>query len=424
MECETSEYIGNEPATSPSSYFSGWIETGRNGVHIFGTVQRYDRRFFVKSLVPECRRLHWARLQLEKEFKLMLSLNLPGVVRAYELTEIPGAGLSIVMEYVSGMTFDRWLATRPSRKVRRAAAMSLLAAVEGLHAAGVVHRDLKPGNIMVDPVSGNVTVIDLGMGDSDAFALLKLPAGTRAYAAPEQMAEGYRARPSCDVYALGALLRRLDCGICWNVASRRALRLDPAHRPQDASALKALVARTRMRRLATAAAIGIMTVGVSVWLLLTGSSPSAVSIQPSAPVAVARDSVTSLRDSIATAGKAAGEPEVDKVENVETGNRPVQIEDNSALMLAVRQMDVSLEDMARRMLTEMEALDADTAISAEWRIASKARMLADIDKEYGRLSDQMIKEGVDADASKLEWKNLRSWKLREAMRENMAREPH
>lgn len=203
---------------------------GEHGPHRVGTVQRYDRRFLVKSLREEYADSHIHRLQLRKEFKLLLELSHPGVVRVYELCDIPGVGYGILMEYVQGETLAQFLARKPGRRLRRRVAGKMMDALEYLHSRGVVHGDLKPSNIMVTQ-GGEVRLIDFGFGDAADYALLKVPGGTRAYSAPEQFEPGYVASPLADIYALGKILRELRPGVGLMLLARKAYNSNPRKRP-------------------------------------------------------------------------------------------------------------------------------------------------------------------------------------------------
>jgi len=90
------------------------------------------------------------------------------------------------------------------------AAIAVCAAVARVHAAGLVHADLTPDNVLFDPVERSVRLIDFGVAAEIGAALA--PLATPGYAAPERLREGCRAQPTIDVYALGVLCYELVTG--------------------------------------------------------------------------------------------------------------------------------------------------------------------------------------------------------------------
>jgi serine/threonine protein kinase len=118
----------------------------------------------------------------------------------------------LVMEYVDGITFQARIERSAVRDLREAARV-VHEAAEGLAAAhqrGLVHRDVKPANILLDG-KGRAKVADFGLArTTDAAATVSAPpgslVGTLAYMSPEQMSEPSRVGPASDVYALGVSL--------------------------------------------------------------------------------------------------------------------------------------------------------------------------------------------------------------------------
>jgi eukaryotic-like serine/threonine-protein kinase len=179
-------------------------EIGRGG---FGVVYRaydtsLDRAVALKWLRTSAD-ASW-RERLWREAKAMARLSHPNVVTVYEVGEAAGATF-IAMELVEGLTLRAWLAAE--RRSRAAVLAVLLQAGEGLaaaHAAGLVHRDFKPENVLVGR-DGRARVTDFGLARGDgepiAAALGELSAeeleanitmtgallGTPAYMAPEQL---------------------------------------------------------------------------------------------------------------------------------------------------------------------------------------------------------------------------------------------
>ena len=122
------------------------------------------------------------------EATVLASLDDPNVVRLYEYVESP-AGAAIVMELVGGVPL-RAILTLQGKTTPEAALVVLQGSLLGLAAAhrrGVVHRDYKPENVLVNG-DGVSKLTDFGIAARTGDC--PIPAGTFAYAAPEQMAQG------------------------------------------------------------------------------------------------------------------------------------------------------------------------------------------------------------------------------------------
>jgi eukaryotic-like serine/threonine-protein kinase len=114
---------------------------------------------------------------------------------------------ALVLEHIALPTLR---AAPPAPGDREAAAAAICATVARVHAAGIVHADLTPDNILIDVRSGAVRLIDFGT--SAAIGGVLAPLATVGYAAPERMVAGCRADPAVDVYALGVLCYELVTG--------------------------------------------------------------------------------------------------------------------------------------------------------------------------------------------------------------------
>ena len=123
----------------------------------------------------------------------------------------------IVSEFVSGVTLTSWLAVRRLMPVEAARLCVKLAdALHAAHKAGVIHRDLKPGNILLD-TDDQPHITDFGLARREAgdvtMTLDGMVLGTPAYMSPEQArGEGHRADRRSDVYSLGVILYELLTG--------------------------------------------------------------------------------------------------------------------------------------------------------------------------------------------------------------------
>lgn len=198
---------------SPSEYsvsaqFMGHQEIGSKGYCRLYKAQRHGQWFVLKGLKPEYAQDPVYQGLLEKEFKLMMQLHHPNTVQVYSKEKDAMAGTCIVMEFVDGRTLDAFLKENPPQKVRETVAQQLLDAIGYCHGKQIIHRDLKPSNVLVTYNGNHVKLIDFGLSDSDSYAVLKDPAYTKAYAAPEQLA-GEDIECRTDLYAFGLILRQL-----------------------------------------------------------------------------------------------------------------------------------------------------------------------------------------------------------------------
>ncbi|MCB9685007.1 MAG: protein kinase [Alphaproteobacteria bacterium] len=194
---------------------------------------------------------HTARLL--REARLTAHLDHPGVVPALDVGRDDDGRLFYTMRLVRGRTLGAAAVELPLRQLLRHL-LNATHAVAHAHANGVVHRDLKPDNVMVGPF-GETRVVDWGLAcrvgtvstgeDDDPLDLggtltrVGGVVGTPGFMSPEQ-ARGEPVGPPTDVYALGQTLRDLLRGRAepeLYAIAERATRPDPAHRYPDAAAL-------------------------------------------------------------------------------------------------------------------------------------------------------------------------------------------
>jgi eukaryotic-like serine/threonine-protein kinase len=138
-----------------------------------------------------------------EEARLLAELDVPQVVKVLGYVEEPGRGAAIVMELVDGISLHE-LIVRQGPTQPESALVVLKGSLLGLasaHALGVVHRDYKPENVLVD-VEGVSKLTDFGLATRTGRRVR--PAGTPLYMAPEQWA-GQPASPASDIYAATAV---------------------------------------------------------------------------------------------------------------------------------------------------------------------------------------------------------------------------
>ena len=181
---------------------------------------RLDRIVAIKTLRTDLARDQTFQARFRREAQSAASLNNPSIVAVYDTGEDMSTGVPvpyIVMEYVDGRTVRDLLIEGHRLLPQRALEIisGVLRALEYSHQAGIVHRDIKPGNVMVTR-NGDIKVMDFGIARamSDAQATMTQTAqviGTAQYLSPEQ-ARGERVDARSDLYSTGCLMYELLTG--------------------------------------------------------------------------------------------------------------------------------------------------------------------------------------------------------------------
>jgi len=187
------------------------IATGGMGVVWRARDHRLGRDVAIKLIRPEYADDPTFRERLQLEARAIAAINSPHVVRIHDVCEErdPAGGYRafIVMELVDGQPLSAILRDGPLTPARTAAVMGATAsALAAAHEQQIVHRDIKPGNLMVG-AKDQLTVLDFGIAraaDAVALTATDLILGTARYIAPEQ-ADGRGASSASDVYSLGVV---------------------------------------------------------------------------------------------------------------------------------------------------------------------------------------------------------------------------
>ena len=153
------------------------------------------------------------RRRFVQEVRATAKVDHDNIVRLYATSDPADRIPYFVMEYIAGPSLAELIATRGRIAPREAAELVARAAsgIQAAHSAGLIHSDIKPANILIDPITGRPKVGDFGLArlESESPGLSRegfLP-GTPAYLSPEQGQRQAQARPGrSDIYSLGVTL--------------------------------------------------------------------------------------------------------------------------------------------------------------------------------------------------------------------------
>jgi len=203
--------IDSIAALLPAFEFEGLIAQGGMGAVYKARQRSLDRDVAIKFLPRELGEDPLFRSSFQAEAKAMARLTHPNLIRVYDSGDLDGL-LYIVMEYVPGKSLFH--SAHGKAIDSRQAVEIVLAACRGLshaHENGIVHRDIKPGNILLTPKC-EPKIGDFGLArcirtDADGLAM-----GTPAYMAPEVFDHPEKGNPQSDVFAIGVVLQEMLTG--------------------------------------------------------------------------------------------------------------------------------------------------------------------------------------------------------------------
>jgi serine/threonine protein kinase/tetratricopeptide (TPR) repeat protein len=199
------------------------LGAGGQGTVYKATDTKLGRAVVIKVLPPELTAKEANLKRFEREARLASSLDHPNICTIFDLDEVDGVHF-IAMQHIEGRNVRQLVGGRPLElKSALLIAIQVADALAAAHARGIIHRDIKSGNVMVAP-SGQVKILDFGLAklldDTEAATTgihrtelteVGVPYGTATYAAPEQ-ARGDRVDKRADIFSSGVLLYEMLTG--------------------------------------------------------------------------------------------------------------------------------------------------------------------------------------------------------------------
>src|SRR3954466_7733933 len=198
-------------ALGPSYTLEGEIGRGGMGVVYHARDERLKRAVAVKVLPPELAFREEIRIRFLREAETAARLSHPHIVPIHSVGEGPEGLVYFVMAYVDGESLAARLKRRerlPPEEARRIL-METADALGAGHALGIVHRDVKPDNILLEGSRGRVMVTDFGiakaLSDTGTLTGTGVAIGTPSYMSPEQAAGDAVIDARSDLYSLGVV---------------------------------------------------------------------------------------------------------------------------------------------------------------------------------------------------------------------------
>ena len=212
MNTSDSDFLMDE-SIMLSSQFRDFklISESDSGYSRIYKAQRMGKWHILKCLKPEYANQKEYQALLQKEFEIGYQLNHPNIAHIIGIEEVENLGTCIIEEYIEGQTLKEIIQENTLNKGQyQNILLRICEALSYIHHRQIIHRDLKPENIMLTDNGQHVKLIDFGLSDTDDYAILKAPAGTWRYAAPEMVAN-QPIDQRADIFSLGVIMQELPC---------------------------------------------------------------------------------------------------------------------------------------------------------------------------------------------------------------------
>ena len=177
-----------------------------------------DQTVVLKTLKDAYRERVLLRNALKREFKQCQRLNHSGIIRYQGLVEVDGYGLCIEEEYVEGRTLQAYLKESHTDDEKLGIINQIADALRYAHQQGVIHRNLKPSNVLVANQGDYVKLIDFSVLSAED---VKLTADTTRFMAPEIKDETMAADGTADIYSLGTIMKVMGLTLAYSDVIKR-----------------------------------------------------------------------------------------------------------------------------------------------------------------------------------------------------------
>lgn len=205
---------------------SGWNQLYKCSIH--------GKLHVVKSLQKQYHGTDIYEAALNKEFNIGFHLEHPNICRTINWLPLQRFGNAILMEYIDGITLEEFInQKRLTADFAYKFISEICDALQYLHSKQIVHRDIKPSNILITHNGHNVKLIDFSLSDCDSYNILKSPAGTKHYIAPEAMQPNTPLDVRTDIYSFGIVMQEMAAAIENKQAAKHILSIAGLSTAQD-----------------------------------------------------------------------------------------------------------------------------------------------------------------------------------------------
>lgn len=348
------------------------VHRSNHGMTLVYKAQHYGKLFALKCLKKEyCDDINAIAL-LEKEFDLGFNLRHKNIALTLDFTHVATLGKCVVIEWIDGETLKDYLQNHElSKNKAKSIALQLCDAVEFLHNHQVIHRDLKPLNVMISAVGEQVKVLDFGLSDSSRFTSFKQPAGTPGYVAPELLSGTSNGDVRSDIYSLGVMLSELHPSLAK--VARRCMAASADDRYQRVSQVrKALTDRKGQWWWGVALSLTVIAIVMLLLLPRTSEKKETAVLSPADSVSVYEKSNKDIL-------------ETNKELVPKTLEEPVHTPINEKIIVADELTDRQSSNIVNQNhINEWELIDSTKSMAlklyAEYKNTIEDKSLSDIEK--------------------------------------------